>query len=79
MKHETYLFNNMGKFLDNIPTSSLELVNYSGSELLNRLGKDIISNVVASVLCGDNIRDLTEGLTQRRILLMNSSLFVTYI
>jgi hypothetical protein len=45
MKHETYLFNNMGKFLDNIPTSSLELVNYSGSELLNRLGKDIISNV----------------------------------
>lgn len=69
----------MGKFLDNIPTKSLELVNYSGSELLNRLGKDIISNVVASVLCGDNIRDLTEGLTQRRILLMNSSLFVTYI
>lgn len=32
-----------------------------------------------SVLCGDNIRDLTESLTQRRVLLMNASLFMTYI
>ncbi len=62
-----------------IPADSLNLVNYSGTDLIDRLGKEIISNVVLSVLCGDNIRNLTEGLTQRRILLMNSSLFVTYL
>lgn len=69
----------MSKLVDLIPNNSLELVNYSGSDLISRLGKDIISNVVLSVLCGDNIRNLTEGLTQRRILLMNSSLFITYL
>lgn len=67
------------KFADLIPESGLQLVNYSGNELINRLGKDIISNVVLSVLCGDNIRNLTEGLTQRRILLMNASLLITYL
>ncbi len=69
----------MKKLSTYIPEDSLELVNYSGSDLIDRLGKDIISNVVLSVLCGDNIRNLTEGLTQRRILLMNASLFMTYI
>ena len=69
----------MAKLSNLIPTDSLELVKYSGSNLIDRLGKDIISNVVLSVLCGDNIRNLTEGLTQRRILLMNASLFVTYL
>ena len=69
----------MNKIVTVIPENSLELVNYSGNELINRLGKDIISNVVLSVLCGDNIRNLTEGLTQRRILMMNASLFITYL
>ena len=69
----------MEKLSNLIPNDSLNLVNYSGTDLIDRLGKDIISNVVLSVLCGDNIRNLTEGLTQRRILLMNASLFVTYL
>lgn len=69
----------MKKLSNLIPADSLDLVNYSGTELIDRLGKDIISNVVLSVLCGDNIRNLTEGLTQRRILLMNASLFMTYV
>lgn len=69
----------MEKLSNLIPADSLNLVNYSGTDLIDRLGKDIISNVVLSVLCGDNIRNLTEGLTQRRILLMNASLFVTYL
>lgn len=69
----------MKKLSSLIPSDSLDVVNYSGSDLIDRLGKDIISNVVLSVLCGDNIRNLTEGLTQRRILLMNASLFMTYI
>ena len=67
------------RFKDLIPKASIELVNYSAKDLIDRLGKDIISNVVLSILCGDNIRNLTEGLTQRRLLLMNASLFITYL
>ena len=66
-------------FRELIPQSSLNLVKYSGGQLIERLGADIISNVVLSILKGSNIRSLTEGLTQRRILLMNASLFVTYL
>lgn len=62
-----------------IPEEALKLTNYTGKELVVRLGEDIVRNVVASVLSGNNVRDLTESLTQRRILLLNSSLFVTYI
>ncbi len=62
-----------------IPESSIKLVKYSAQDLIDRLGKDIIANVVESVLCGGNLRHLTEGLTQRRILLMNSSLLITYL
>lgn len=64
---------------DLIPQSSLNLVKYSNTEFIDRLGREIISNVVLSIMSGENIRNLTEGLTQRRILLMNSSLFVTYL
>lgn len=66
-------------FRDLIPSQSLSLVKYSGSQIIDRLGKDIISSVVASVLSGENIRSLTESLTQRRLLLMNSGLFVTFL
>ncbi len=66
-------------FRDLIPKSSLNLVKYSGGQLIERLGADIIANVVLSILKGSNIRSLTEGLTQRRILLMNASLFITYL
>ena len=62
-------------FRDLIPSQSLSLVKYSGSQIIERLGKEIISNVVASVLSGENIRSLTESLTQRRLLLMNFRYF----
>lgn len=62
-----------------IPDASIKMVRYSAQDLIDRLGKDIISNVVESVLCGGNFRHLTESLTQRRILLMNASLLTTYL
>lgn len=66
-------------FKDLIPQQSLELVKYSGSQIIDRLGREIISHVVISVLSGENLRNLTESLTQRRLLLMNSGLFVTFL
>lgn len=64
---------------DFIPEKSLRLVKYSGDQLIDRLGFEVIKNVVISILSGRNVRDLTEGLTQRRILLMNTSVIITYL
>lgn len=46
---------------------------------MEMLGEEVVRNVVASVMCGSNIRDLTENFTRRRILQMNASLLVTYL
>ncbi|KAF0237383.1 MAG: putative restriction [Prolixibacteraceae bacterium] len=62
-----------------IPELGLSLTKYSGSQLIERVGEDIIRNVVASILCGGNVRSLTEGLTQRRISLSNASMLVAYL
>ncbi len=67
------------KFSSQITNPGRQLVKYSGKQLIDRLGNEAISKVVTSVLCGGNIRNLTESLTQRRILLLNASLFVTYL
>ena len=69
----------MNGFKNLIPDDSIKLVKYSAKDLVDRLGKDIIAGVVESILCGGNYRDLTEGLTQRRVLLMNASLLTTYL
>lgn len=62
-----------------IPEVGRRLVKFTGKELIERIGQDIINDLVTSVLCGGNIRTLTEGLTRRRILLSNASLFLTYL
>lgn len=67
------------EIIEQLPEDNLKLVKYKSQDLINRLGKNVISNVVESILCGGNLRDLTEGLTQRRILLMNTSMFIAYL
>jgi hypothetical protein len=62
-----------------IPDLGLKLAKFSGSELLERVGDDVIRDVVSSILCGGNVRTLTEGLTQRRIALSNAALLVAYL
>lgn len=62
-----------------IPQLGLNLTKYSGGQLIERVGEDIIRNVVTSILCGGNVRSLTEGLTQRRISLSNAALLVAYL
>ena len=62
-----------------IPEIGRKLTKFTGKELIDRVGNDVINEVVTSILCGGNVRALTEGLTQRRILLSNASLFLTYL
>lgn len=63
----------------NIPRVGESLAKYNGKEVIDRIGEDIIRQVVTSVLSGGNIRSLTEGLTRRRLTLSNAALFVTFL
>ncbi len=62
-----------------IPEVGRRLTKFTGKELIDRVGRNVINDVVTSILSGGNVRTLTEGLTQRRILLSNASLFLTYL
>ncbi len=63
---------------DFIPKMGKRLARYTAKEMIMRIGQDAINEVVVSVLCGGNIRNLTEGLTKRRIALSNAAMFHTY-
>lgn len=66
--------------LDNFPTFALPALQTSGANVIDRLGMDVVKDVVLEVLTGRNIRDSTEILTRRRITTVNLgivSLFLT--
>ncbi len=67
------------KISDFIPALGAELSSYKGSELIDRIGENVVKEVVASVLCGENVRSLTETLTRRRLMLSNASMLVTFL
>ena len=62
-----------------IPEMGKRLAKYSAIEMIERVGDEAIKEVVASVLCGGNIRSLTEGLTRKRLSLSNAALFFAYL
>lgn len=62
-----------------IPKIGESLAIYKGKEVLERIGESIVKEVVASILCGGNVRTLTEGLTRRRLALSNAALLVTFL
>lgn len=64
---------------DCIAPQGLSLVKFSGKKFVDKLGVEIVQGVVGSILKGKNVRDLTESLTQRRILLVSASLIATYL
>lgn len=69
----------MTKVSSYIPKTGLALSKYTWVELIDRLWEEAIKDTVTAVLLGNNIRSLTESLTQRRITLSNASLVVTYL
>ena len=62
-----------------IPKIGESLALYKGKEVLERIGESIVKEVVVSILCGGNVRALTEGLTRRRLALSNAALLVTFL
>jgi hypothetical protein len=48
-----------------------------GSDLIQRIGHDEMRSIVAGILCGENVRAVTEPLTRRRISILNAALLIT--
>ena len=64
---------------DYIPEESLTYVRASGKELLDHIGHDELREIVAGVLCGENVRSATEPLTRRRLAILNAAILVTLV
>lgn len=64
---------------DYIPEECLAYVRASGEELLDRIGHDELREIVAGVLCGENVRSATEPLTRRRLAILNAAILVTLV
>jgi hypothetical protein len=67
------------KLTDLMPQTGKNLIAYSGKEVIEKVGEDIIKNIIASILCGENVRDLTEDLTKRRVAIINGALLTLFV
>lgn len=67
------------KLTDLMPRDGKELIAYTGREVINKVGADIIKNIIVSILCGENVRDLTEDLTKRRLAIINGALLTLFV
>jgi len=61
-----------------MPQAGKDLIAYTGKEVISKVGADLIKNIIASVLCGENVRDLTEDLTKRRVAIINGALLTLF-
>jgi len=67
------------KITDLMPQAGKDVIAYTGKEVISKVGADLIKNIVASILCGENVRDLTEDLTKRRVAIINGALLTLFI
>lgn len=66
-------------YVDLMPEIGKKLISYSGQEVIDKIGADIIKDAISSILCGRNVRNLTEELTRRRIAILNGALLALFI
>ncbi|HOT92370.1 MAG TPA: CfrBI family restriction endonuclease [Anaerolineae bacterium] len=59
-----------------LPSEYIAIVNADRATLAQTLGWTLIRQVVYDVLCGENIRNLTEKLTPRRLAMLNAAFLV---
>lgn len=71
--------NSIIRITDLMPKSGKNLISYSGNDVVSKVGVDVIKRIVGSILCGENVRNLTEDLTKRRIALINGALLIMLI
>jgi len=64
---------------DFIPQLGKDLVFVSKEDVLGKVGQEVMQHIVTSILCGGNVRSLTEGLTRRRLTISNASMLCAYL
>lgn len=64
---------------DFVPQILTDLIGSKGVEVVERVGTDVVKDIIADVLCGLNLRNSTEMLTRRRLGMMNSATFVMFL
>jgi len=62
-----------------LPASSESLLSSKGKDFVERIGIDVLHEVVYNVLCGRNLRDSTEMITRRRIGMLNAATFIMFL
>jgi len=67
------------KLISLYPKEGKDLLSRSGDNLIRGVGTKTIKEVIYSVLCGENLRDSTEQLTRKRLLLSNGSLLMLFL
>jgi len=67
------------KVTDLMPQTGKDLISYSGKQVIEKIGPDIIRDLIVSTLCGQNIRNLTEDLTRRRVAIINGALLTLFV
>jgi len=72
------MLNHTQKITDYVPSVGERPGKYGGKEIIKTVGEEMIREAVASILCGGNVRSLTEGLTRTRLAISNAALFVTF-
>lgn len=65
--------------LAHFPATARELITVSRQDLMEVLGPEVLGGVVGGVLLGENIRDVTEPLTKRRLHILNAALLATHL
>lgn len=67
------------RITDLMPQAGKDLIAYTGREVITKVGADLITNIITSILCGENVRNLTEDLTKRRVAIINGALLTLFI
>jgi hypothetical protein len=67
------------KLIDLMPQKGKELIAYTGREVIAKVGTELIKNIIGSILCGENIRNLTEDLTKKRVAIINGALLTLFV
>jgi hypothetical protein len=61
------------------PKALQDQLRSGGKEFINSVGKDIVNEVIFNVLCGQNLRDITEILTKKRVSKIGTAILTSLI
>lgn len=65
--------------LTHYPKTFKDLLFQTGKNFVKTIGEEAVKEAILSVLFGENLRDSTEFITRRKLILSNGALFVMFL